>query len=57
VKNCEKLFEYFDKFTLKSKKRLSYLKWKEVHYKLKKGEHLISEKRLEIKDLCKKINK
>jgi hypothetical protein len=26
VKNCEKLFEYFDKFTLKSKKRLSYLK-------------------------------
>ena len=57
VKNCEKLFEYFDKFTLKSKKRLSYLKWKEVRYKLKKGEHLISEKRLEIKDLCKKINK
>lgn len=57
VKNCEKLFEYFDKFTLNSKKRLSYMKWKEVHYKLKNGEHLISEKRLEIKDLCKKINK
>ena len=57
VKNCEKLFEYFDKFTLNSKKRLSYVKWKEVLYKLKNGEHLILEKRLEIKDLCKQINK
>jgi len=57
VKNCEKIFEYFDKFTLNTKKRLSYIKWKEVHYKLKTGEHLIPEKRLEIKDLCKKINK
>lgn len=57
VKNCEKIFEYFDKFTLNTKKRLSYIKWKEVHYKLKNGEHLIPEKRLEIKDLCKKINK
>lgn len=57
VKNCEKIFEYFDKFTLITKKRLSYEKWKEVHYKLKNGEHLIPEKRLEIKDLCKKINK
>ena len=57
VKNCEKIFEYFDKFTLNTKKGLSYIKWKEVHYKLKNGEHLIPEKRLEIKDLCKKINK
>lgn len=57
VKNCEKILEYFDKFTLNTKKRLSYIKWKEVHYKLKNGEHLIPEKRLEIKDLCKKINK
>lgn len=57
IKNCENLFEYFDKFTLNSKKRISYLKWKEVFYKLKKGEHLNIEKRLELKDLCKKINK
>jgi hypothetical protein len=57
VKNCEKIFEYFDKFTLKTKKRLSYTKWQEVHYKLKNGEHLIPEKRLEIKGLCQKINK
>lgn len=57
VKNCEILLNYFDKYNLKTKKELSYIKWKELLYKLKNKEDLDSNKRLILKQLSKKINK
>jgi hypothetical protein len=57
VKNCEILLNYFNKYNLKTKKELSYIKWKELLYKLKNKEHLDSDKRLVLKELSKKINK
>jgi LAGLIDADG endonuclease len=57
VKNCELLFSYFDKYSLKSNKNTSYIKWKELLTKLKKGEHLNTNNRLLLKELSKEINK
>lgn len=57
VKNCKLLFPYFEKYSLQSKKKLSYLKWKELLNKLESGEHLDESKRLMLKELSKKINK
>ena len=57
VKNCEFLLNYFDKYTLKTNKRLAYLKWKDLLYRLKNKEHLYDEKRLILKELSKEINK
>ena len=34
VKNCKLLFPYFEKYSLQTKKKLSYLKWKELLSKL-----------------------
>jgi hypothetical protein len=57
VKNCKLLFPYFEKYSLQSKKKLSYFKWKELVYKLENGEHLDANKRSILKELSKKINK
>jgi len=57
VKNCKLLIPYFDKYNLQSKKSISYAKWKELLYKLEKGEHLHSDNRLKLKDISKEINK
>lgn len=57
IKNCEFLLNYFDKYTLKTNKRLAYLKWKDLLYRLKNKEHLYDEKRLILKELSKEINK
>ena len=57
VKNCKLLFPYFEKYSLQTKKKLSYLKWKELLSKLENGEHLDENKRLVLKELSKKINK
>lgn len=56
LKNCIQLYTYFDKFTLLSKKKLSYNKWKELSLRIKKGDHLDYEKRIELKRLSKDIN-
>lgn len=57
VKNCEIMLDYFDKYKLKTSKMLSYNKWKELLFKLKKHEHLNDNKRLLLKNLSKEINK
>lgn len=55
---CSYLFNYFDKFELKSKKRLSYFRWKVVYNYLKDKVHLNSEKDKKfIYSLIQNINK
>lgn len=57
VKNCQGLFTYFDEFNLITKKKYSYLKWKQVHSRLINKEHLNKDTRLELISLVKRINK
>ena len=57
VKNCEGLFTYFDEYSLITKKKDSYLKWKLIHSRLIKGDHLNDTTRLELVNLAKQINK
>jgi cytochrome c oxidase subunit 1 len=57
VKNCKGLFTYFDEYNLITKKKDSYLKWKLIHSKLVKGDHLNNKNRLELVNMAKKINK
>lgn len=57
LRNCTALFPYFDKWSLRTKKLQSYLKWKEIYPRLVKGDHLKADTRQELIDLAKKINK
>ena len=57
VKNCQSIFPYFDKYTLYTKKSISYTLWKEVYYDLINKHHLDSYKRLEIIEKARMINK
>jgi len=56
VKACANTFHYFDKFTLLTKKSLSYILWKEVHKDLLEKNHLIFEKRLKMIEKTRIIN-
>jgi hypothetical protein len=57
VKNCKGLFSYFDEFSLITKKKNSYLKWKLIHSRLVIKDHLKESTRLELIELAKQINK
>lgn len=57
VKNCEYILSYFDKYKLKTKKEISYIKWKQLLNNLKNNQHLDNDKRLVLKELSKDINK
>lgn len=57
LKNCSNIFSYFDKFSLKTKKKDSYLKWKHIHSRLVLGDHLTDTTRQELIILAKQINK
>jgi LAGLIDADG endonuclease len=57
VKNCKGLFTYFDEYTLITKKKDSYLKWKLLHSRLVNKDHLNDNTRLELIELAKQINK
>lgn len=57
LKNCEGLFDYFDRYPLLSNKNISYTTWKILHSRLKKGEHLNTLTRKELIELSKTINK
>lgn len=57
VKNCKGLFSYFEKYNLITKKKESYLKWKIIHSRLVKGDHLNEKSRLNLVNMAKKINK
>ena len=57
IKNINCLFPYFDKYSLKTKKKESYEKWKLFSQRLEKGEHLNILSRKELINISKSINK
>ena len=57
VKNCKGLFTYFDEYSLITKKKDSYLKWKLLHSRLVNKDHFYNNTRLELIELAKQINK
>ena len=56
VNNCKNVFSYFDKYTLYTKKSLSYRLWKDIHNGIVK-DHLDESKRREMIERTKMINK
>ena len=57
VNNCKVVFPYFDKYTLYTKKYLSYRLWKEIHTGLVNKDHLNPSRRQEMIEKVKMINK
>ena len=57
VNNCKNVFSYFDKYTLYTKKSLSYKLWKDIHNDLINKDHLDESKRREMIERTKMINK
>ena len=57
VNNCKDVFSYFDKYTLYTKKSLSYKLWKDIHNDLINKDHLDESKRREMIERTKMINK
>ena len=57
VNNCKIVFSYFDKYTLYTKKSLSYKLWKDIHNDLVNKDHLDESKRREMIERTKMINK
>ena len=57
VNNCKSIFPYFDKYTLYTKKSLSYKLWKDIHNNLVNKDHLNESKRQEMIEKAKMINK
>ena len=57
VNNCKDIFPYFDKYTLYTKKYLSYKLWKDIHNDLVNKNHLDESKRQEMIERAKMINK
>nr|YP_010218704.1 LAGLIDADG endonuclease [Morchella brunnea]UBU98541.1 LAGLIDADG endonuclease [Morchella brunnea] len=56
IKACQNIFPYFDKYTLYSKKHLSYTLWKELHSALVRKDHLDPDKRLVMMEKARLIN-
>jgi LAGLIDADG endonuclease len=57
VKACPNIFPYFDKYTLLTKKFLSYTLWKQVYLDLYNKQHLNPYKRLIMIEKARMINK
>lgn len=57
IKNCIKLYNYFDNHKLKSKKFKSYELWKEIITEIQLDNYMDIEKRKHLKILASKINK
>lgn len=57
VKACPNIFPYFDEYTLLTKKSLSYILWKQIYQDLVKKHHLNTDKRLEMIEKARMINK
>ena len=51
-----KIFNYFENYTLRSKKLKSYILWKNIHSKLLNKEHLNTSLRESLKVLASKVN-
>ena len=57
IKACPNIFPYFDKYTLYTKKHLSYTLWKNLYSAFVQKDHLDPEKRLEMIEKARMINK
>ena len=57
VKACSNIFPYFDKYTLLTKKSLSYTLWKQIYIDLYNKQHLNPDKRLIMIEKVRMINK
>ena len=57
LKNCKLIFHYFDSHPFVSNKLSSYLRWKYLHFCLENQEHLDPEKRRNLIQLSKEVNK
>ena len=56
LKDLKKIFPYFDKYSLRSKKIKSYILWRDLHTKLEKKDHLNPTLRESLKVLASKVN-
>lgn len=56
LSSCENIISYFTQFTLKTKKQLSFEKWKQIYVAIKSKLHLIPEQRAKLVILSKSIN-
>jgi hypothetical protein len=54
---CLKVYDYFKKYPLQTKKQQSFLLWKEIHQAILEKKHLISEERIILIEKAKQINK
>ena len=57
IKYCPNIFPYFDKYTLFTKKSISYILWKQIHEDFIKKYHMDPEKRLIMIEKARMINK
>jgi len=57
VKTCPNIFPYFDKYSLLTKKSLSYLLWKQIHKDLLEKKHLLPDTRILMIEKARMINK
>ena len=57
IKACPNIFPYFDKYTLLTKKSLSYILWKKLYLDLVNKQHLSPYKRLLMIEKARMINK
>ena len=57
VKACPNIFTYFDKYTLLSKKSVSYTLWKQIYLDLYNKQHLYPDVRLLMIEKVRMINK
>lgn len=56
-KNCYKIYSYFGRFPLKTKKQKSFDLWKQIHSKITQKEHLDVGLRQECIQLAKQVNR
>jgi hypothetical protein len=55
-KACYNIYDYFDKYPLKTKKFTSYLLWKEIHKQISNKDHLNPELRINLIEKATKVN-
>lgn len=57
IKSCANVFSYFDKYTLLTKKSISYILWKQIYFDLCNKQHLNPDKRLIMIEKARMVNK
>ena len=57
VNACPNVFNYYNEYTLLTKKSISYTLWKDIHQDLAAKHHLDPEKKLLMKEKARMINK